>query len=66
MPNVSRIDRVVRVLAGALLLVLTFAGPYTETLFPWGLLGAVPLLTGLIGWCPAYSVFGFRTCSKCS
>jgi len=45
------------------LLVLTFVGPFTATLYPWGLLGIVPLVTGLIGWCPAYSLFGIRTCS---
>ena len=66
MSNVGGIDRVLRILAGALLLGLTFIGPLAETLFPWGLLGAVPLLTGLIGWCPAYSIFGLKTCSSCA
>jgi hypothetical protein len=28
----------------------------------WALIGLVPLLTGLIGWCPAYLPFGLRTC----
>lgn len=62
MANVCGIDRVVRIAAGAALLALTFVGPWTELLYPWGLLGAVPLLTGLIGWCPAYSLFGFGSC----
>jgi len=62
MANVCGIDRFVRIAAGAALLALTFVGPWTETLYPWGLLGAVPLLTGLIGWCPAYSLFGIGSC----
>ena len=66
MTNVGSIDRIARILAGTLLLVLTFVGPLAQTLFPWGLLGFVPLLTGLIGWCPAYRIFGLKTCSDCS
>lgn len=66
MTNVGGIDRIARILAGALLLVLTFAGPLAQALFPWGFLGFVPLLTGLIGWCPAYRIFGLKTCSHCS
>ena len=63
MANVGGVDKTIRIVAGAALLVLTFVGPFTATLYPWGLLGIVPLVTGLIGWCPAYSLFGIRTCS---
>ncbi|MFZ0469445.1 MAG: DUF2892 domain-containing protein [Thiogranum sp.] len=63
MANVGQVDKAVRIVAGAALLVLTFVGPFTATLYPWGLLGIVPLVTGLIGWCPAYSLLGIRTCS---
>jgi hypothetical protein len=56
--NEGTIDRVVRVTAGLVLLSLVFTGPQT----PWGWIGLVPLATGLIGWCPAYSLFGIRTC----
>ena len=62
MANVCGIDKVLRVVVGATVLVLTFVGPFTEALFPWGLIGAVPLVTGLIGWCPAYSLLHIRTC----
>jgi len=62
MANVCGIDRVVRIAAGVALLGLSFVGPWTEILYPWGLLGVVPLLTGIIGWCPAYSLFGFGSC----
>lgn len=37
---------------------LAFVGPRT----PWAWLGLVPLLTGLVGYCPAYALFGIRTC----
>ena len=56
--NVGSLDRALRVVAGLVLLSLTVIGPQT----PWGLIGIVPLLTALIGWCPAYTLFGIRTC----
>jgi len=62
MVNVGGVDRGLRIVVGAALLLLTFIGPLAETLYPWGLIGVVPLLTGLIGWCPAYTIFGFKTC----
>jgi hypothetical protein len=31
---------------------------------PWGWIGIVPLTTGLIGWCPAYTLFGINTCKR--
>ncbi len=57
MVNEHRLDRAVRVVVGLLLLSLVFFGPHT----PWGLIGIVPLATGLSGYCPAYHLFGFRT-----
>jgi len=56
--NVGKTERVIRVLAGLGILSLVFTGPQTA----WGWIGAVPLLTGLIGYCPAYSLIGFNTC----
>ncbi|SCK28070.1 Protein of unknown function [Variovorax sp. HW608] len=56
--NVGTIDRVLRIALGLLLVGLAFTG----TVGPWGYIGLVPLLTGLAGRCPAYSLFGFRTC----
>ena len=55
--NVGTVDRVVRILAGLALLSLVVVGPKSL----WGLVGLVPLATGLISWCPAYSLFGLRT-----
>ncbi|MHA3913714.1 YgaP family membrane protein [Halovulum sp. GXIMD14793] len=42
------------------LLSLVFTGPKTM----WGLVGLVPLLTGLVGMCPLYSILGIRTCQE--
>ena len=57
-PNLGSIDRTIRILAGIGLLALVFIGPQT----PWGYLGLVPLLTGVIGFCPAYCPLGLSTC----
>ena len=47
--NVGGIDRIVRILLG---LALVAMGLYTQTW--WGAVGLVPLITGLVGWCPMY------------
>lgn len=57
--NVGGIDRIVRIGAGAVLVALAATG----TVGWWGWLGAVPLATGLMGWCPPYAMFGFSTCA---
>ncbi|MFZ2492791.1 MAG: DUF2892 domain-containing protein [Thermoanaerobaculia bacterium] len=56
--NEGTIDRVLRIVVGLALLSLTVVGPKTL----WGLVGLVPLLTGIAGTCPLYSVFGLSTC----
>ncbi len=56
--NTHNIERVIRVLVGIGILSLAFVGPET----PWGFVGIVPIVTGLIGTCPLYTVFGFSTC----
>ena len=56
--NVGGIDKIVRIIAGVGLVGATAAG-----LLPvWGYIGIVPLATGLMGWCPAYTLFGMNTC----
>jgi hypothetical protein len=57
--NEGTVDRAGRVTVGVALLSLVVVGPQTM----WGLVGAVPLLTGLVGTCPIYSIFGISTCS---
>ena len=56
--NEGSIDRALRVIAGLVLIALVFVGPQT----PWGWVGVVPLLTGLMGWCPLYAILGLNTC----
>jgi hypothetical protein len=56
--NEGTIDRTLRVIAGAALVSLVFVGPET----PWGWVGLVPLVTGLVGNCPVYSLLGISTC----
>ena len=56
--NVGGIDKILRIAAGAGLIGATAAG-----LLPaWGYIGIVPLATGLLGWCPAYTLLGLSTC----
>lgn len=56
--NEGTIDRALRVVAGLALIGLTVSG----TIGVWGWIGVVPLLTGIIGICPAYSILGLSTC----
>lgn len=58
MKNVGNADKVIRIILGLVLIALVFVGPQT----PWGWIGIIPLATGLIGFCPLYSVFGINTC----
>lgn len=55
-------DRVVRITAGYLILSLFFL---LDGNARWlALLGVVPLVTGLAGYCPAYALLGLRTCAR--
>lgn len=56
--NVGGVDRILRIVVGLVLLALVMVGPKTL----WGLLGVVPLVTGLFRTCPLYSLLGIRTC----
>ncbi len=56
--NSGGIDRVLRVVIGLVLVALTAMGQIGT----WGWIGVVPLLTGAIGICPAYSILGINTC----
>lgn len=55
--NEGTVDRLVRIIFGLVLIALVFVGPKTA----WGFLGFVPLLTGLVGYCPMYRVFRVST-----
>ncbi len=58
MKNVGGLDRGLRIIVGLVLIALTATG----TVGWWGWIGVVPLLTGLIGGCPAYALLGINTC----
>lgn len=58
--NEHKLERAARVAIGLGLLALVFLGPQTM----WGLVGLVPLITGLAGTCPLYSLFGLSTCPR--
>jgi hypothetical protein len=58
MMNEGTLDRTIRIVLGLSLLSLVFVGPRSMI----GLVGAVPLLTGVVGFCPLYRIFGIRTC----
>lgn len=57
--NEGNIDPALRIIAGLALLALVFVGPQT----PWGWIGIVPLVTGLVGFCPLYRLLGINTCA---
>lgn len=56
--NVGGIDRILRIIVGLVLIGLAATG----TVGLWGWIGVVPLVTGLVGTCPAYKLLGMNTC----
>ncbi|WP_297462697.1 DUF2892 domain-containing protein [Ferrovum sp.] len=58
MCNVGGMDRVLRIVVGLVLIGLAAM----HTVGAWGWIGVVPLLTGAVGWCPAYRLLGIKTC----
>ena len=58
--NVGTIDRTIRIIAG---LAGIAVGLYFKSW--WGVIGFIPLLTAVIGWCPAYSLLGISSCGSC-
>jgi Protein of unknown function (DUF2892) len=61
--NEGMIDRAIRIVVGLALIAvaLGYFGPSYTT--AWGWIGLLPLITGVVGWCPAYSVLGIKTCA---
>jgi hypothetical protein len=57
--NEGTIDRALRVIAGLVLVGLAATG----TVGVWGWIGVLPLVTGIVGFCPAYAIFGMNTCA---
>jgi hypothetical protein len=60
--NVGRTERLVRIAVGLALLSLPF---WLDTPWRWlGLVGLMPLFTGVAGHCPGYRLFGLSTCAR--
>jgi len=57
--NVGGADKVMRIIVGLALLSLVFVLEGNARW--WGLVGLLPLLTGITGYCPAYLPFGIST-----
>ena len=55
--NVGTVDRILRIIVGALLIAYAIYEPDAW----WGWIGVVPIVTALVGWCPAYRLVGLRT-----
>ena len=60
-PNAGKTDRTVRVIIGTVIIAV---GIYLQSW--WGAIGAVPIITGIIGWCPLYIPFRISTYKKSS
>lgn len=58
--NIHPVERVIRVVLGICIISLVFVGPRSL----WGWIGILPILTGLIGWCPPYQLLGISTCKN--
>jgi hypothetical protein len=58
--NIGNIERIIRIVGGLVLIALAA----TSTVGVWGWLGLMPLATGLVGWCPPYSLLGINTCKN--
>lgn len=59
--NVGAADRILRIIIGLALLSAFFIYPDASWRY-FALIGSVPLVTGLLGICPLYSLFGLSTC----
>ena len=55
--NIHPVERVLRIVSGLILVSLAFVGPENK----WFLLGLIPLITGLVGWCAPYQMLGINT-----
>ena len=58
--NVGNADKTIRIAVGLILIVLSLLG----TIGWWGYLGILPLLAGVVGNCPLYTLLGISTCKR--
>ena len=57
--NVGKFERLIRVLVGCLIFYIGVISPLEPTL--WGYVGLIPVITGILGWCPLYLPFKINT-----
>ena len=57
--NIGSIDRIIRFILGAVIIILGF---YFQSW--WGAIGILPIITGLVNYCPAYGLIGISTKTK--
>lgn len=55
--NIGSTDRIIRIIAG--IVIVGLGVRYNSW---WGAIGALPILTAIVGWCPPYSLLGINTC----
>lgn len=55
--NVGMVDKIARIIVGVVLIALA----YTDRIGVWGYIGIIPLVTGLMGWCPLYTLLKMST-----
>ncbi len=58
--NVGLWDRIIRITLGLVLIGLA----YFQIIGAWGYIGLIPLVTGLLTWCPIYTILGIQTCPR--
>lgn len=64
MVNEGSLDRLVRIVIGLALVAVALGYMPGVAKNVWGWIGVIPLATGLIGWCPLYTVLGVNTCGR--
>jgi hypothetical protein len=58
--NIGNLDRLLRIVVGLALVACAATG----LLGAWAWIGIVPILTGVVAWCPLYSLLGLRTTER--
>jgi len=56
--NIGATDKLIRIVVGLIIILLGVFGVIDW----WGLIGLIPIITALVGHCPAYVPFGISTC----
>ena len=61
--NVGSIDRIARIVVGLLLIAYAIPIGFANTGWNWvGWIGVIPIITAIVGYCPAYTMVGLSTC----